>query len=46
MEQFAEQFSLMQCMKRLGTTQEIANLVVVLASNLCNFITGTNFTVV
>jgi len=34
----------MQCIKRLGTTQEMANLVVFLASDLCSFITGASFT--
>jgi NAD(P)-dependent dehydrogenase (short-subunit alcohol dehydrogenase family) len=39
-----DQFTPMQCIKRLGTTEEIANLVVFLASDLCHFITGTSFT--
>ncbi|CAF2104179.1 unnamed protein product [Rotaria magnacalcarata] len=32
-----------QCLKRWGTTQEIANLTVFLASNLCHFATGASF---
>jgi NAD(P)-dependent dehydrogenase (short-subunit alcohol dehydrogenase family) len=34
-----------QCLKRLGTTQEIANLTVFLASGLCHFATGASFLV-
>jgi NAD(P)-dependent dehydrogenase (short-subunit alcohol dehydrogenase family) len=34
-----------QCLKRLGTTQEIANLTVFLASDLCHFATGASFLV-
>jgi NAD(P)-dependent dehydrogenase (short-subunit alcohol dehydrogenase family) len=30
------------CLKRIGIPQEIANLVVFLASDLCPFITGAN----
>jgi NAD(P)-dependent dehydrogenase (short-subunit alcohol dehydrogenase family) len=44
MDQFADRFTPMQCIKRLGTTQEIANLAVFLASDLCHFITGASFT--
>ena len=44
MEEFADRFTPMQCIKRLGTTQEIANLAVFLASDLCHFITGASFT--
>jgi NAD(P)-dependent dehydrogenase (short-subunit alcohol dehydrogenase family) len=33
------------CLKRLGTTQEIANLTVFLASDLCHFATGASFLV-
>lgn len=32
-----------QCLKRLGSTYEIANLTVFLASDLCHFATGANF---
>ena len=32
-----------QCLKRLGSTQEIANLTVFLASDLCHFATGASF---
>ncbi|CAF2893659.1 unnamed protein product [Rotaria sp. Silwood2] len=32
-----------QCLKRWGTTQEIANLTVFLASDLCHFATGASF---
>ncbi len=41
-EQFTELYSQRQCLKRLGTPQEIANLVVFLASDLCPFLTGAN----
>ncbi len=34
-----------QCLKRLGTTQEVANLTVFSASDLCHFATGANFLV-
>jgi len=34
-----------QCLKRWGTTQEIANLTVFLASDLCHFATGASFLV-
>jgi L-rhamnose 1-dehydrogenase len=42
MEEFTKIMSDRQCLKRLGTPQEIANLVVFLASDLCPFITGAN----
>ena len=42
MEQFSELHSQKQCLKRIGSPQEIANLVVFLASDLCPFITGAN----
>lgn len=34
-----------KCFKRLGHPQEIANMIIFLASDLCNFITGANFVV-
>ena len=34
-----------QCLKRLGSPQEIANLTVFLASELCHFATGASFLV-
>jgi NAD(P)-dependent dehydrogenase (short-subunit alcohol dehydrogenase family) len=34
-----------QCLKRWGTTQEVANLTVFLASDLCHFATGASFLV-
>ena len=42
MEQFIESNAARQCLKRIGTPQEIANLVVFLASDLCPFMTGAN----
>jgi L-rhamnose 1-dehydrogenase len=42
MEQFIELYSQKQCLKRIGTPQEMANLVVFLASDLCPFLTGAN----
>ncbi len=42
MEQFTQGHTARQCLKRLGTPQEIANLVVFLASDLCPFLTGAN----
>lgn len=41
-EQFTELHGARQCLKRLGAPQEIANLVVFLASDLCPFLTGAN----
>ena len=34
-----------QCLKRWGTTQEVANLTIFLASDLCHFATGASFLV-
>ncbi len=34
-----------KCIKRLGHPQEIANMIVFLVSDLCEFITGTNIVV-
>jgi NAD(P)-dependent dehydrogenase (short-subunit alcohol dehydrogenase family) len=34
-----------QCLNRLGTTEEVANFTVFLASDLCHFATGANFLV-
>jgi NAD(P)-dependent dehydrogenase (short-subunit alcohol dehydrogenase family) len=45
MEAFTAGYTQKQCLKRLGTSQEMANLVVFLASDLCPFITGANLTV-
>jgi NAD(P)-dependent dehydrogenase (short-subunit alcohol dehydrogenase family) len=39
-----DQFTPMQCIKRWSITQEIANLVVFLASDLCHFIIGASST--
>ncbi len=41
-EQFTAGYVQRQCLKRLGTPREIANLVVFLASDLCPFLTGAN----
>ncbi len=32
-----------QCLKRFGSPQEVANLIVFLASDLCHFATGASF---
>jgi dihydroanticapsin dehydrogenase len=34
-----------QCLKRLGRPEEVANLIVFLASDLCHFATGASFAV-
>ena len=41
-EQFIQNLSDTQCVKGIDTPQEIANMVVFLASDLCPFITGAN----
>jgi len=41
-EQFTQMHEARQCLKGIGTPQEIANLVVFLASDLCPFLTGAN----
>jgi NAD(P)-dependent dehydrogenase (short-subunit alcohol dehydrogenase family) len=41
-EQFVQNRAELQCLKRIGTPKEIANLVVFLASDLCPFLTGAN----
>ncbi|UJR23481.1 hypothetical protein I4U23_026480 [Adineta vaga] len=41
-EEFSHNIVKDQCLKRSASSQEIANLVVFLASDLCPFITGTN----
>ncbi|CAF3876092.1 unnamed protein product [Adineta steineri] len=41
-EEFSKAIVKDQCLKRSGDPQEIANLVVFLASDLCPFITGAN----
>ena len=43
MEDFIAKEVAKQCLKRYGNTQEIANLTVFLASDLCNFATGASF---
>lgn len=44
-EELTEAEAKKQCLKRLGTTQEVANLIVFLASDLCHFATGASFAV-
>ena len=44
-EEFVTVLGKSQCLHRLGTTEEIANLIVFLASDLCHFATGANFLV-
>jgi NAD(P)-dependent dehydrogenase (short-subunit alcohol dehydrogenase family) len=41
-EGFIQMHAKQCCLKRIGTPQEIANLVVFLASDLCPFLTGAN----
>jgi NAD(P)-dependent dehydrogenase (short-subunit alcohol dehydrogenase family) len=45
MDQLVAEKSKQQCIKRLGQPEEIANLIVFLASDLCHFATGASFTV-
>ena len=44
-DSFTKSYTEKQCLKRLGDPQEMANIVVFLASDLCPFITGANFTI-
>jgi NAD(P)-dependent dehydrogenase (short-subunit alcohol dehydrogenase family) len=41
-EEFIQMHAKQHSLKRIGTPQEIANLVVFLASDLCPFLTGAN----
>ena len=43
MDEFVSEEVKKQCLKRLGSTQEVANLIVFLASDLCHFATGASF---
>lgn len=43
MEQFTSEEVKKQCLKRLGSPQEVANLIVFLSSDLCHFATGASF---
>lgn len=43
MEEFAREEFKKQCIKRFGSPQEVANLTVFLASDLCHFATGASF---
>jgi NAD(P)-dependent dehydrogenase (short-subunit alcohol dehydrogenase family) len=45
LDELVEQGVKTQCLKRWGTTQEVANLTVFLASDLCHFATGASFLV-
>jgi NAD(P)-dependent dehydrogenase (short-subunit alcohol dehydrogenase family) len=45
MDQYIAQESKKQCIKRLGQPEEVANLIVFLASDLCHFATGASFAV-
>jgi NAD(P)-dependent dehydrogenase (short-subunit alcohol dehydrogenase family) len=45
METFTENYTQKQCLKRLGAPQKLINLIVFLASNLCPFVMGANFTI-
>ncbi|CAF1174572.1 unnamed protein product [Adineta steineri] len=45
MDEFVTQETKKQCLKRLGSPQEIANFIVFLASDLCHFATGASFLV-
>ena len=43
MDEFIAEEIKKQCLKRLGNPQEVANLTVFLASDLCQFATGASF---
>ena len=43
MDEFVSQAVTKQCLQRLGAPQEIANLTVFLASDLCHFATGASW---
>ncbi|CAF1033324.1 unnamed protein product [Adineta ricciae] len=45
MDEFTAEEVKKQCLKRLGSPQEIANIIVFLASDLCHFATGASFLV-
>jgi NAD(P)-dependent dehydrogenase (short-subunit alcohol dehydrogenase family) len=45
MDEFVADEARKQCLKRLGSPQEVANLTVFLASDLCRFATGASFLV-
>jgi NAD(P)-dependent dehydrogenase (short-subunit alcohol dehydrogenase family) len=44
-EELTAEESKKQCLKRLGRPEEVANLIVFLASGLCHFATGASFAV-
>jgi len=45
LDQYVAGESKKQCLKRCGQPQEVANLIVFLASDLCHFATGASFLV-
>ncbi|CAF2321713.1 unnamed protein product [Rotaria sp. Silwood2] len=45
MDEFVTEEIRKQCLKRLGSSEEIANLNVFLVSDLCHFATGASFLV-
>ena len=45
LDQMIEEQVTSHCLKRWGTSEEIANLTVFLASDLCHFATGASFSV-
>jgi NAD(P)-dependent dehydrogenase (short-subunit alcohol dehydrogenase family) len=45
LDQHVAEESKKQCLKRCGQPQEVANLIVFLASDLCHFATGASFLV-